>query len=107
MRVDVGTGTRQSGDRVAIAAYLGSSDKFDTAVADLTETHADVTGRDRAAFVDAIAAPPVNTRWAAGRRRLPAPVASVLAPRFAPVCSSIDSGGRDPCGRRRPAPQAM
>jgi hypothetical protein len=50
LRVDVGTGKGQSGDRVAIAAYLGWSNKFDTVVADFTETDADVTGRDHAAL---------------------------------------------------------
>jgi len=31
----------RSGDRVAIAAYLGSSDRFEGAVADFAETYAD------------------------------------------------------------------
>ena len=37
-----------SGDRVAIAAYLGNSDKFDQAIADFAETYADQNERDHA-----------------------------------------------------------
>jgi uncharacterized protein (DUF2252 family) len=36
----------RSGDRIAIAAYLGSSDRFDDAVADFAETYADVNEAD-------------------------------------------------------------
>jgi uncharacterized protein (DUF2252 family) len=36
----------RSGDRIAIAAYLGSSDRFEQAVADFGETYADVTEKD-------------------------------------------------------------
>jgi uncharacterized protein (DUF2252 family) len=45
----------RTGDRIAIAAYLGGSDIFDRAVADFGETYADQTGRDHAALADAIA----------------------------------------------------
>jgi len=43
----------RSGDRVAIAAYLGSSDRFDNAVADFAETCADQNARDHSALMDA------------------------------------------------------
>ncbi len=46
----------RTGDRVAIAAYLGESDVFDQAVADFSETYADQTERDHAALADAVAA---------------------------------------------------
>ncbi|HEY5248216.1 MAG TPA: DUF2252 domain-containing protein, partial [Dermatophilaceae bacterium] len=46
----------RSGDRVAIAAYLGSKDRFDQAIADFAETYADQNDRDHAALADAIAA---------------------------------------------------
>jgi uncharacterized protein (DUF2252 family) len=36
----------RSGDRIAIAAYLGSSDRFDEAVADFAETYADLNEAD-------------------------------------------------------------
>jgi uncharacterized protein (DUF2252 family) len=36
----------RSGDRMAIAAYLGNSDKFDNAIADFSETYADQNERD-------------------------------------------------------------
>jgi uncharacterized protein (DUF2252 family) len=45
----------RTGDRIAIASYLGGSDKFDRAVADFGETYADQTERDHAALADAVA----------------------------------------------------
>jgi uncharacterized protein (DUF2252 family) len=45
----------RTGDRIAIAAYLGGSGKFDQAVADFAETYADQTERDHAALADAAA----------------------------------------------------
>jgi len=44
----------RSGDRVAIAAYLGAKDRFDQAIADFAETYADQNDRDHAALGDAI-----------------------------------------------------
>jgi uncharacterized protein (DUF2252 family) len=44
----------RSGDRVALAAYLGGSDKFDQAIADFAETYADQNERDYAALQDAV-----------------------------------------------------
>ncbi len=44
----------RSGDAVAIAAYLGTSDTFDGAIADFSEAYADQNERDHAAFVAAI-----------------------------------------------------
>ncbi|GAA1579716.1 DUF2252 domain-containing protein [Streptomyces globosus] len=43
----------RSGDPVAIASYLGSSDAFDRAVADFAESYADQNERDFAALADA------------------------------------------------------
>ena len=45
----------RTGDRIAIAAYLGGSDKFDQAVAEFGETYADQNERDHAALADAVA----------------------------------------------------
>jgi hypothetical protein len=45
----------RTGDRIAIAAYLGGSGKFDQAVADFGESYADQTERDHAALADAAA----------------------------------------------------
>jgi uncharacterized protein (DUF2252 family) len=45
----------RSGDSIAIAAYLGTSDTFDGAVADFAEAYADQNERDFAAFTKAIA----------------------------------------------------
>jgi uncharacterized protein (DUF2252 family) len=45
----------RSGDPVAIAAYLGKSDRFDRAFADFAVRYADQNEKDYAAFVEAIA----------------------------------------------------
>jgi uncharacterized protein (DUF2252 family) len=44
----------RSGDRVAIAAYLGAGDAFDRAIAEFSESYADQSERDHAALVAAI-----------------------------------------------------
>jgi uncharacterized protein (DUF2252 family) len=44
----------RSGDRVAIAAYLGGGDSFDRAIATFSEAYADQNERDHAALLDAI-----------------------------------------------------
>jgi uncharacterized protein (DUF2252 family) len=46
----------RSGDRVAIAAYLGGSDVFDQAITRFTAAYADQNERDHKALVDAVAA---------------------------------------------------
>jgi uncharacterized protein (DUF2252 family) len=46
----------RSGDRVAIAAYLGDSAAFDNAVADFAEAYADQNQRDHAALAAAVTA---------------------------------------------------
>ncbi len=43
----------RSGDRIALAAYLGGSGKFDEAIADFAEAYADQNERDYAALRDA------------------------------------------------------
>ena len=43
-----------SGDRIALAAYLGGSVKFDQAIADFAETYADQNERDYAALQTAV-----------------------------------------------------
>jgi uncharacterized protein (DUF2252 family) len=45
----------RSGDRIAIAAYLGSSDAFDRAMATFAESYADQNERDYRALQDAAA----------------------------------------------------
>jgi hypothetical protein len=47
-------GHARSGDRVAIAAYLGNGDSFDRAAAEFGEAYADQSERDHAALVEAI-----------------------------------------------------
>ena len=44
----------RSGDPVALAAYLGSSDKFDRAVVDFSDRYADQNERDYLAFREAV-----------------------------------------------------
>ncbi len=45
----------RAGDRVAIAAYLGRSDRFDHAIAAFARDYADQNDRDYSAFADAVA----------------------------------------------------
>jgi Uncharacterized protein conserved in bacteria (DUF2252) len=45
----------RSGDRIAIAAYLGKSDSFDRAIASFAETYADQNDRDYRALQEAAA----------------------------------------------------
>jgi uncharacterized protein (DUF2252 family) len=54
----------RSGDSVAISAYLGTSDTFDAAVADFSETYADQNDKDHRAYVAAIEAGRVSTTTA-------------------------------------------
>ena len=44
----------RSGDRIAIAAYLGNSDTFDRAIADFSAAYADQNERDYQALVNAV-----------------------------------------------------
>jgi hypothetical protein len=44
----------RSGDRIALAAYLGGSARFDEAIADFAETYADQNEDDYAAFQAAV-----------------------------------------------------
>jgi hypothetical protein len=45
----------RTGDRFAIAAYLGGSAKFDQAIADFAVSYADQNERDHAALAEAVA----------------------------------------------------
>lgn len=44
----------RSGDRIAIASYLGGGDAFEEAIAEFSESYADQSERDHAALVEAI-----------------------------------------------------
>jgi len=46
----------RSGDRIAIASYLGGSDVFDRAITDFAAAYADQNERDHQALVAAVAA---------------------------------------------------
>ncbi|MFF3321369.1 DUF2252 domain-containing protein [Streptomyces sp. NPDC002889] len=52
----------RSGDRIAIAAYLGSNDVFDRALAKFAESYADRNERDHQALLDAIKAGRVSAQ---------------------------------------------
>ena len=54
MRLDADPGARRSGDRIAIAAYLGGSDVFDRAIARFAASYADQNERDYQALTDAV-----------------------------------------------------
>jgi NAD(P)H-dependent flavin oxidoreductase YrpB (nitropropane dioxygenase family) len=45
----------RSGDRIAIAAYLGGSDVFDQAIRQFADAYADQNERDHQAVIDAVA----------------------------------------------------
>jgi hypothetical protein len=45
----------RSGDRIAVAAYLGKSDTFDVATADFAEAYTDQNEKDHAALARAVA----------------------------------------------------
>ena len=45
----------RSGDRIAIAAYLGANERFDHAVADFAATYADLNERDHRSLAQAVA----------------------------------------------------
>ena len=77
----------RTGDAVAIAAYLGTSDTFDGAIADFSETYADVNARDHAAYLAAIEAGRSRSRRGTDAAR-----EGKLPPRWA--CPR--SGGRVP-----------
>jgi uncharacterized protein (DUF2252 family) len=51
----------RTGDAAAIAAYLGTSDTFDAAIADFAEAYADVNARDHAAYLAAIESGRITT----------------------------------------------
>jgi sugar/nucleoside kinase (ribokinase family) len=44
----------RSGDRIAIASYLGNRDTFDQALARFAETYADQNERDHQPLLDAV-----------------------------------------------------
>jgi hypothetical protein len=46
----------RSGDRIAIASYLGNSDVFDNAIADFSAAYADQNERDYQTLLDAVKA---------------------------------------------------
>jgi len=50
----------RAGDRIAIAAYAGASDRFDRAVAEFASAYADVNDQDHRALQRAVAAGDVN-----------------------------------------------
>ena len=51
----------RSGDAVALAAYLGTSDKFDRSITDFSDRYADQNERDYQQFVGAIRGGRLNT----------------------------------------------
>jgi uncharacterized protein (DUF2252 family) len=50
----------RAGDRIAIAAYVGASDRFDRAVAEFASAYADVNEQDHRALQRAVAAGEIN-----------------------------------------------
>ena len=54
MRMDPGPRPPRSGDPVAMAAYLGGGDEFDTSITDFARRYADQNETDHQAFFDAV-----------------------------------------------------
>jgi uncharacterized protein (DUF2252 family) len=52
----------RSGDRIAIASYLGSSGRFEAAIAEFAEAYAEQNERDHHAFVEAIGSGRIEAR---------------------------------------------
>ena len=52
----------RSGDRIAIAAYLGSGNAFDTAITSFAEAYADQNERDYAALGEAVKSGRIEAR---------------------------------------------
>jgi hypothetical protein len=73
----------RTGDRAAIAGYLGSGTRFDEAIADFAETHADQNERDHAALAAAESTGRINvatTRPTSELKPKPAGGATLEAP---------------------------
>ena len=66
VRLGLGPGPCRSGDPAQLAAYLGSSDRFNQAIADFAEVYADQNERDYQAFC-----PPFWPSPGGGARTLP------------------------------------
>ena len=54
LRLDLARAHARSGDRIAIAAYLGKGDRFDRAIGDFAEAYADQNDRDYKEFASAV-----------------------------------------------------
>jgi Uncharacterized protein conserved in bacteria (DUF2252) len=52
----------RTGDRIAIAAYLGKSDTFDRAVSTFAERYADQNEADHASLADAVSSGRIQAR---------------------------------------------
>ena len=52
----------RTGDRIAIASYLGGGDRFDRAISDFAEAYADQNERDYAAFSEAVQSRQISAR---------------------------------------------
>ena len=81
----------RSGDRIAIASYLGGGDKFDQAMADFAESYADQNERDYEAF----SAAADSGRVEVDQRHL------TLGGRCRPAAGSRVRGGKEEPGAAR------
>jgi uncharacterized protein (DUF2252 family) len=84
----------RSGDRIAIAAYLGNSPRFDQAIADFAAAYAEQNRRDLAALISAVASGRVQ---AASPRRAPRSASDTeritQSPDLGRVRKGVPSGG--------------
>ena len=86
-----------SGDRIAIAAYLGGSDVFDQAITRFAAAYADQNERDHQALVDAVASGRITAArclrhiWPPGRRKCQEQKAMTAVPPVSPVTEGVRS----------------
>jgi uncharacterized protein (DUF2252 family) len=84
----------RSGDRVAIASYLGHGAMFDDAVADFAEAYADQNERDHRALADAVNAGELAVEAGAERPHAPSGTPSHLR---GSIASTSSEGRRTSC----------
>ena len=83
----------RSGDRIAIAAYLGGSDAFDQAIAEFSEAYADQNERDYDALVQAEKAGRITARARCLTARATAPTSRGAAAAPGPLGEGIERPG--------------
>ncbi len=85
----------RSGDRIAIAAYLGKGDSFDEAVAAFARAYAELNERDHATLRDAVRGGRLSATKASSSRRFRSLPQAIGSPADADAGWNTDDGSRD------------